>query len=228
MITDDFNPYLIEINKHPGFSQFGASDGWAEYIDKFSTNFFHFILSSVIFPYFGLCGLNPPMAEFIGNGTLSPFGNILTGPHRCALIPLNTSTQHEIDIAKKMNFYNRISFDALYHECDHINIYLIRGFSPLTPPTKNGNDVLGEAFSKHPFEKRADPKKVADVFVVWRSRAKNELHLIENRVGLPNGSLTEIFDAFGRDARDSVCIDATRGTPAPLRWNIWKPISAPQ
>ena len=70
-------------------------------------------------------------------------------------------------------------------------------------------------------------KKVADVFVVWRSRAKNELHLIENRVGLPNGALTEIFDAFGRDARDSVCIDATRGTPAPLRWNIWKPISAP-
>ena len=55
----------------------------------------------------------------------------------------------------------------------------------------------------------------------------NELHLIENRIGLPNGSHTEIFDAFGRDARDSVCIDATRGTPAPLRWNIWKPISAP-
>jgi len=39
---------------------------------------------------------------------------------------------------------------------------------------------------------------LADIFVVWRSRAKNELHLIENRVGLPNGALTEIFDAFGR------------------------------
>jgi len=67
-------------------------------------------------------------------------------------------------------------------------------------------------------------KKVADVFVVWRPRAKNELALIENRTGLPSGALTAIFDKYGRDARDSVCVDATRGSPMPLRWNIWTPL----
>ena len=54
-----------------------------------------------------------------------PFGLILTGSNRCTLIPLNASTPHEINIAEKMNFYSRISFHILYHECDHINIFLI-------------------------------------------------------------------------------------------------------
>jgi hypothetical protein len=125
LITDEFKPYLIEINKHPGFSRFGDIVGWEEYINKFSTNFFHFILSSVVFPYFGLCRPNSPNAEFIDNGTLSSFGNILTGDHKCVLIPMFACNTEELDIAKKMNFYGMISFDHTCKECAQINIFLI-------------------------------------------------------------------------------------------------------
>lgn len=67
-------------------------------------------------------------------------------------------------------------------------------------------------------------KKVANVFVVWRPHARNELSLIENRCGLDKGMLKEIFDTVAKRPRDSVCIDLTAGSPAPLRLNLWTPI----
>jgi len=125
LITKELTPILIEINKHPGYTQYGDTNGWEEFIHTFSMNFFHFILSHVIFPYLGLCKLEPPMAEFIGNGTLSPFGHILTGSHRCFIIPLPMSTKPNISTVEKMNFYGSISFNAVCAECAPINIFLI-------------------------------------------------------------------------------------------------------
>ena len=124
LITTDLDFYLIEINKHPGFNKYGQNDGWEEYINKFSIHFFYFILSSVVLPYFGLCKIHPPMAEFIGNGTLSPFGEILTGANKYILIPINE--EDKIATAKKMNFYNVISYDLILSECDIHNIFLIQ------------------------------------------------------------------------------------------------------
>lgn len=68
-------------------------------------------------------------------------------------------------------------------------------------------------------------RKCADLFVIWRPKARLEMSNIENRVGVPHGLLSGIFDRLGRDARDSITIDWTRGTPAPLRWNIWTPLN---
>ena len=67
-------------------------------------------------------------------------------------------------------------------------------------------------------------KKMANVFVVWRPRARNELALIENRVGLPTGELTHLFDEVATKARDSLTIDCTMDTPAPLRLNVWNKV----
>jgi hypothetical protein len=125
LITKELTPMLIEINKHPGYGQYGDTNGWGEFIHNFSTNLFHLILSHVIFPYLGLCKLAPPMAEFIGNGTLSPFGHILTGLHRCSLMPLPTATKHNIFTVENMNFYDAISFNAICGECAPMNIFFI-------------------------------------------------------------------------------------------------------
>jgi len=65
---------------------------------------------------------------------------------------------------------------------------------------------------------------MSNVWVIWRPRGRNELTLIENRVGLPADELATIFDAVAPDARDSICVDMTLNTPAPLRLNIFKPI----
>ena len=125
LITSDLNPYLIEINKHPGYGIYGTINGWDAFINNFSTHFFYFILSNAVFPYFGLCSPPQPHAEFIGNGTLSPFGGILTGKHRCTLIPIGMATDSELFTIKKMNFYSAISYDAIYKECAPYNIFLI-------------------------------------------------------------------------------------------------------
>ena len=65
-------------------------------------------------------------------------------------------------------------------------------------------------------------KKLASVFIIWKPTARNELTLIENRVGMPKGSLKHLFKTVASGHRDSICIDMSENTPAPLRLNLWK------
>lgn len=67
-------------------------------------------------------------------------------------------------------------------------------------------------------------KKMADVIIVWKVKARNELGLIENRVGLPDGTLRHIFSTIATGHKDSICIDLKENSPAPLRLNVWQPI----
>jgi hypothetical protein len=67
-------------------------------------------------------------------------------------------------------------------------------------------------------------KKVANVFCIWRPHSRNELSLIENRCGLEKGLLKELFGTVATGARDSICVDRTLCSPAPLRLNLWTPI----
>lgn len=67
-------------------------------------------------------------------------------------------------------------------------------------------------------------KKCANIFVVWLPRDRDEIGRIEKRVGLDKGVLKEIFAAVAHDEHDSICIDHTKGTVAPLRLNLFHPI----
>lgn len=67
-------------------------------------------------------------------------------------------------------------------------------------------------------------KKMSNCYILWRPRARTELSLIEDRVGMPKGSLKEIFRTVATGHYDSICIDLTKDSPAQLRLNIWQPI----
>lgn len=67
-------------------------------------------------------------------------------------------------------------------------------------------------------------RKMSNVYILWKPRARTELALIEDRVGMPMGSLKELFKKIATGPMDSICIDMTRDSPAPLRLNIWQPI----
>jgi hypothetical protein len=59
---------------------------------------------------------------------------------------------------------------------------------------------------------------------VWKPRDRDEIGRIEKRVGLEKGILGEIFNAFASGVHDSVVIDHTPNSPAPLRLNLFTPI----
>lgn len=67
-------------------------------------------------------------------------------------------------------------------------------------------------------------KKMSNVFVIYKPMARNELSMIENRVGMPQGMLEQLFDTLATNFNDSICVDKTKNTPAPLRLNIFQPI----
>jgi len=136
MITDDYHPYLLEINSKPGFGEYGNHIDWDKYNKYFSNQFFSFILNQMAFPLFGIT--RPPIydAEFIGDGTLTPFAPILTGANKCIFIPYLDATELEIAKVKQIHFFSN---DAILDKCLPINIFLI---SQLTSIEKN-NIVIG-------------------------------------------------------------------------------------
>ena len=67
-------------------------------------------------------------------------------------------------------------------------------------------------------------KKMSNVFIIFKPRAQNEITMIENRCGYPKHTFQDIFKTICPGFFDSICVDLTRGTPAPLRKNIWEKI----
>ena len=67
-------------------------------------------------------------------------------------------------------------------------------------------------------------KKMSNVYVIYKPRARNEISMIENRVGLPQHMLDDLFNTIATGFNDSICIDLTKNTPAPLRLNIFEKI----
>jgi len=67
-------------------------------------------------------------------------------------------------------------------------------------------------------------KKMANCFILWRPRSNTELKLIEDRCGCDRRVLRHLFESVCTTGWDSICIDHTDGTPAPLRKNIFQPI----
>ena len=71
-------------------------------------------------------------------------------------------------------------------------------------------------------------KKMSDVIILWKPKARNELSMIENRCGLEDGTLKELFKTIATKHRDSITIDLKEASPAPIRLNVWTPIDLVQ
>ena len=67
-------------------------------------------------------------------------------------------------------------------------------------------------------------RKMSNVWVCWRPRWRNEIGLIENRVGADRGELEHLFNTVATGPRDCICVDETFGTPCRLRLNLFQPI----
>lgn len=65
---------------------------------------------------------------------------------------------------------------------------------------------------------------MANFYVIWKPRARSEMSLIENRVGMKKDVLKDLFKTVATGHRDSICVDLTEKSPAPLRLNIWNKI----
>jgi len=66
-------------------------------------------------------------------------------------------------------------------------------------------------------------RRCANVFVLFPSVDLASRKMLEKRVGLPDGRLTELFKLC-KTPRDSIMIDKTVGSPAPLRFNLFNKI----
>jgi len=78
--------------------------------------------------------------------------------------------------------------------------------------------------SQNFFSVKPDVRKNANLFFVWKPVARNEIALIENRVGLKKGMLSDMFAEFRKSQYDGFCFDFSLDSPAPIRFNLFEPI----
>jgi hypothetical protein len=78
--------------------------------------------------------------------------------------------------------------------------------------------------SQNFFSIKPDVRKNANIFFCWKPVARNEIGLIENRVGLEKGVLNQMFKEFRKTQWDSLTFDFSTATPAPIRFNLTEPI----
>ncbi len=67
-------------------------------------------------------------------------------------------------------------------------------------------------------------RKVSDVFIIYKPKAKNELNTIANRCGIDYDYLRELFMNECSGHYDNVMIDLTKNSPARVRKNIYQPL----
>ena len=148
MLTDEYHPYLLEINSKPAFTfgEFSKFDTtWGEYNKQFSNQLFSFILNSTSFPSLGI--KRPPIydAEFIEKGALAPFGKILTGDNKCFFIPYLDATEEEIKAAEEEikaaeEEIKAAKVAAIVDNCSYINIFLI---AKSLPKISSAQNIIG-------------------------------------------------------------------------------------
>ena len=64
-------------------------------------------------------------------------------------------------------------------------------------------------------------RKMTNVYIIYRPKARNELTMIENRCGAEKGLFKYLFDNIATGYRDNICYDLTENTPAKLRMNLF-------
>jgi len=67
-------------------------------------------------------------------------------------------------------------------------------------------------------------RRMCNVFVLWKNADKRQNLLVEPRVGLEKGTIDNLMRDLDFGKRDSLMIDLTPHTPAPLRKNLFEKI----
>jgi hypothetical protein len=65
-------------------------------------------------------------------------------------------------------------------------------------------------------------RRTANIFILWPCRDKFQESAIEKRVGFKHGTLSNIFEKHCTHKYDSICLDYTKDSPAPVRKNIFE------
>jgi hypothetical protein len=75
------------------------------------------------------------------------------------------------------------------------------------------------------FNIPASVRRNSNIFILWRNVPDlNSLAQVATKVGLTADKLFAIFNSCMPGQRDSLCLDLTQGTPAPMRVNAYKKI----
>jgi hypothetical protein len=67
-------------------------------------------------------------------------------------------------------------------------------------------------------------RRLASQFIMWKLPDQIQMNMVEKRVGMKKGELIHMFDTLCKERRDSIMIDLSDNSPAPLRLNVFQPI----
>ena len=73
--------------------------------------------------------------------------------------------------------------------------------------------------SQDPFNVPPIVRRCSNIFVLWRSHDLDAMAMCARKSGIQSKELSDIFDQIMPEYKDSLWLDTTDGTPAPMRKN---------
>jgi len=199
LMTDDNNFFILEFNGHGiGFNCVEGIKNTPEchiFEQRFSKDYFAFILNSTVFPAFGLKRRPIPDAEVCSHGVLSPFFHILTGANRCVLVPYLDALDYEIEYVKKIYFHNEsIQFNQLLKICSLQNIFIIginnANSSCIGYLTLDNNNYLTIVIMEEYQNRGIATAMIAQFLEIYSHRhisiKNNKIHMIKKSIFIDN------------------------------------------
>jgi hypothetical protein len=78
--------------------------------------------------------------------------------------------------------------------------------------------------TQEPFGVPPDVRRVCNIIVLWKPSDYNCCAAFSKKIGLEAEELKKIFKDICTGSKDSLCIDLTDNSPAPLRKNMFEPL----
>lgn len=119
---------------------------------------------------------------------------------------------------KKIIIFEDLPYESLTKE-DKIKLNGILKYSTT-------HKLLSVIWTTHDFSSvPPSVRRLFNVFVVYKIPDMQSIRQIGIKAGLNNDDFNYLFNEFVKDRHDSICIDLTNGSPAPIRLNMFHKIS---
>jgi predicted AAA+ superfamily ATPase len=130
----------------------------------------------------------------------------------CELLDTIPSTDEHDGEEKTLIILDDIEFSSL-SKIDLKNLDRLVGYDSTH---KNISVMIS---SQDAFRLPSIVRRCANVMIVWKIKDKDNVAVLNRRLGLKKNVLFELFQKYLKKPTDSLCFDMTKNTPAPLRLN---------
>jgi hypothetical protein len=109
-------------------------------------------------------------------------------------------------------------------EYSSLNKYELKNLDRLVGYDSTHKNISVMISSQDAFRLPSIVRRCANVFFLWKIKDRDNVAVLNRRLGLRKNVLFNLFQKYLKKTTDSICFDLTKSSPMPVRFNGFTPI----